>query len=58
MVPGENVKLKLKGIEEDAIMSGFVLCSSDSPCKFGKVFDAQVSLYFFESLFIENSFIF
>jgi len=44
VVPGENVKLKLKGIEEDAVMSGFVLCSPDSPCKFGKVFDAQVRI--------------
>uniref|UniRef100_A0A915L2T3 Tr-type G domain-containing protein n=1 Tax=Romanomermis culicivorax TaxID=13658 RepID=A0A915L2T3_ROMCU len=39
--PGENVKIKLKGVEEDAIMSGFVLCSVDNYCKVGRVFDAQ-----------------
>jgi len=44
VVPGENVKLKVKGVEEDTVMSGFVLCSMDSPCKFGKVFDAQVRI--------------
>jgi len=40
--PGENVKLKLKGVEEDAVMSGFVLCSPDNFCKVGRIFDAQV----------------
>jgi peptide chain release factor subunit 3 len=40
--PGENVKLKLKGVEESDILSGFVLCSNDNLCKSGRVFDAQV----------------
>jgi len=40
--PGENVKMKLKNIEEDDILSGFVLCSPESLCKVGRVFDAQV----------------
>ncbi|KFD45846.1 hypothetical protein M514_13280 [Trichuris suis] len=39
---GENVKLKLKGIEEDSISSGFVLCSPEDLCVVGHVFDAQV----------------
>uniref|UniRef100_A0A5S6QIP2 Tr-type G domain-containing protein n=1 Tax=Trichuris muris TaxID=70415 RepID=A0A5S6QIP2_TRIMR len=39
---GENVKLKLKGIEEDSISSGFVLCSPEDLCIVGRVFDAQV----------------
>ncbi|KRY76206.1 Eukaryotic peptide chain release factor GTP-binding subunit ERF3B, partial [Trichinella pseudospiralis] len=42
VTPGENVKLKLKGIEEDAVSSGFVLCSPDDTCVVGHIFDAQV----------------
>ncbi len=42
--PGENVKIKLKGIEEEDVSSGFVLCESSNPCKTGKIFDARVSL--------------
>jgi peptide chain release factor subunit 3 len=34
--PGENVKIKLKGIE------GFVLCDNANPIKTGRVFEAQV----------------
>lgn len=40
--PGENVKIKLKGIEEEDVSPGFVLCDSNNPIKTGKVFDAQV----------------
>lgn len=40
--PGENVKIKLKGIEEDDVSPGFVLCDSQNPIKTGKKFDAQV----------------
>lgn len=40
--PGENVKIKLKGIEEEDISSGFVLCDPNNTCKTGRVFDAQV----------------
>ena len=47
--PGANVKLKLKNIEEEEAMPGFVLCSPDSLCHTGKVFDAQVSLIFRDS---------
>lgn len=39
---GENVRLKLRGIEEAEIVPGFVLCDPLAPCKTGKVFDAQV----------------
>lgn len=41
--PGENVKIKLKGIEEEEVSSGFILCDPSSPCTVGRVFDAQVS---------------
>lgn len=40
--PGENVKIKLKGIEEEDVSLGFVLCDSTNPITTGRVFDAQV----------------
>jgi peptide chain release factor subunit 3 len=40
--PGENVKIKLKNIEEEDVSPGFILCSPDSLCHTAKVFDAQV----------------
>lgn len=39
---GENVKAKLRGVEEADIAPGFVLCDPLSPCKTGRVFDGQV----------------
>ena len=39
---GENVKVKLKGVEEEEVSAGFVLCDIDKPCKVAKIFDAQV----------------
>ena len=40
---GDNVKLKLKNIEEEDVSPGFVLCDPKEPCKVGKRFLAQVS---------------
>ena len=40
--PGENVKLKLKGIEEEDVSPGFVLCAASSPVRTGRLFDAQI----------------
>ncbi|XP_015930491.1 eukaryotic peptide chain release factor GTP-binding subunit ERF3A [Parasteatoda tepidariorum] len=42
VMSGENVKIKLKGVEEEEVSSGFVLCDFTNPCRIGKVFDAQV----------------
>lgn len=39
---GENVKAKLKGVEEEDVSPGFVLCDAPSPCRTGRIFDAQV----------------
>ena len=39
---GENVKIKVKGIDDGEVSPGFVLCSLSNPIKTGKVFDAQV----------------
>lgn len=40
--PGENVRAKLKAIEEEDISQGFVLCDPNSPISVGRIFDAQV----------------
>ncbi|XP_071796899.1 eukaryotic peptide chain release factor GTP-binding subunit ERF3A-like [Asterias amurensis] len=39
---GENVKLKVRGVEEEDVSPGFVLCEINSPCHTCKVFDAQI----------------
>lgn len=41
---GENVKIKLKGVEEEEVSAGFVLCDVSAPCNVGRVFDAQVAI--------------
>lgn len=40
--PGENLKLKVSGVEEEDVSPGFVLCPPESLCGVGKVFDAQI----------------
>uniref|UniRef100_A0A3P9ANT6 Tr-type G domain-containing protein n=1 Tax=Esox lucius TaxID=8010 RepID=A0A3P9ANT6_ESOLU len=40
--PGENLKLRLKGIEEEEILPGFILCNIDNLCHSGRTFDAQI----------------
>lgn len=35
--PGENVKVKLKGIEEEDVSPGFVLCDTAEPITTGRV---------------------
>ncbi|XP_028146280.2 eukaryotic peptide chain release factor GTP-binding subunit ERF3A [Diabrotica virgifera virgifera] len=42
VVPGENVKIKVKGIEEEDVSPGFVLCDSVNPIHTGRIFDAQL----------------
>ena len=39
---GENIRVKLKGVEEADVSSGFVLCDPNNPIKSCKIFDAQV----------------
>jgi len=41
-IAGDNVKLKVKNIEEEEIGSGFVLCSPSNLCKASNKFDAQI----------------
>lgn len=42
VVPGENVKIKVKGVEEEDVSPGFVLCDASKPICIGRIFDAQV----------------
>jgi peptide chain release factor subunit 3 len=39
---GDNIKLKLKGIDEADILPGFVVCSKEAICHVGKIFDAEL----------------
>jgi peptide chain release factor subunit 3 len=47
---GENVKVKLKGVDEDKITSGFVLCDPHNPIKSCRVFDAKVVILDYPSI--------
>lgn len=39
---GENGRVKLKGVEEDDIYTGMVLCEISHPCQEARIFDAQI----------------
>ena len=47
---GDNIKLKLKGVEESDILSGFVLCSPESVCRVARIFDAEVLIIDLKSI--------
>ncbi|KAL4240659.1 Eukaryotic peptide chain release factor GTP-binding subunit ERF3A [Mactra antiquata] len=40
--PGENVKMKVSGVEEEDVSPGFVICALDAPCNTGRIFDAKI----------------
>jgi peptide chain release factor subunit 3 len=40
--PGENIKVKLKGVEEEDVSPGFILCDPINPVKTCRIFDGQV----------------
>ncbi|XP_070184750.1 eukaryotic peptide chain release factor GTP-binding subunit ERF3A-like isoform X2 [Littorina saxatilis] len=40
--PGENVNIKVTGVEEEDVSPGFVLCSPENLCHTGRIFDAQI----------------
>lgn len=42
VLPGENLKIRLKGIEEEEILPGFILCDLVNLCHSGRTFDAQI----------------
>ncbi|XP_049727693.1 eukaryotic peptide chain release factor GTP-binding subunit ERF3B [Elephas maximus indicus] len=42
VIPGENLKIRLKGIEEEEILPGFILCDPNNLCHSGRTFDVQI----------------
>lgn len=51
--PGENVKVKLKGIEEEDVSPGFVLCDTAEPITTGRVRNhSRVVIAFTSSILI------
>ncbi|XP_030840086.1 eukaryotic peptide chain release factor GTP-binding subunit ERF3A [Strongylocentrotus purpuratus] len=47
---GENVKLKVRGVEEDDVCPGFVLCDTTDVCHTSKMFDAQIAIVEYKSI--------
>ncbi|XP_072029985.1 eukaryotic peptide chain release factor GTP-binding subunit ERF3A-like [Amphiura filiformis] len=47
---GENVKLKVRGVEEEDVVPGFVLCSTVNSCHSCKIFDAQIVILEYKSI--------
>lgn len=47
---GQNIRLKLKGIEEEEVSSGFVICETVKPCSVGRVFDAKIQIQELKSI--------
>jgi len=47
---GENVKIKMKGVDDSDVSPGFVLCSHSNPIKTGRVFDAQIVMLDLKSI--------
>lgn len=41
---GDNIKLKLKGVDEEEVFTGNVACSPERPVKIGTLFEVQVVL--------------
>lgn len=42
--PGENLKLRVTGVEEDEVLPGFVACARHDPCPEVSYFDAQIQV--------------
>ncbi|GMT11509.1 hypothetical protein PFISCL1PPCAC_2806, partial [Pristionchus fissidentatus] len=42
VVCGDNIRFKLKGVEEAEVQNGFIICSPDALCSVSRVFDAEV----------------
>ncbi|CAH1795378.1 unnamed protein product [Owenia fusiformis] len=47
---GANVKVKLKGVEEEDVSPGFVLCSPENVCNTSRVFDAQIVILEYKNI--------
>lgn len=49
-VSGDNVKIKLKNVEEDNVNPGHVLCLRSNPCSVCTCFDAQLVILDWKSI--------
>jgi peptide chain release factor subunit 3 len=47
---GENVELKLKGVEEEEVSTGFVVCDKTDLCHVCRKFDAQIHIIDYDSI--------
>jgi peptide chain release factor subunit 3 len=43
-LPGENIRLRVSGVDEESVSTGFVVCSASQPGRSVKVFEAQVAV--------------
>uniref|UniRef100_A0A7S0I3M1 Tr-type G domain-containing protein n=1 Tax=Hanusia phi TaxID=3032 RepID=A0A7S0I3M1_9CRYP len=43
-LPGDNIKMKLKGVEEESLRLGFVICRPENMCRPCRWFDATVQI--------------
>lgn len=47
---GDNGRIKLKGVEEEDVSCGMVLCDADKPCRAARAFDAQLYIMEMKSI--------
>ncbi|KTW25758.1 hypothetical protein T552_03371 [Pneumocystis carinii B80] len=47
---GEQIKLRIKGVEEEDVMTGHILSSLESPVSTAKIFEAQIAILEVKSL--------
>jgi len=43
-LPGENIRLRVTGVEEEAVSTGFVVCDYNNPGRAVKAFEAQLAI--------------
>jgi len=43
-LPGENIRIRVTGVEEDSVSTGFVVCGMQNPGRGVKVFEAQLAI--------------
>lgn len=47
---GDNIRLRLKNVEEEDVLSGFVICSPNDPVKSVSSFEAQLAILEYKSI--------
>ena len=53
---GENLRLRLAGVDEDEVAAGFVICSRKCPVPCVTYFDAQLQVRLSKLLFMRDSY--